>query len=65
MSKDMTTVCSKCFRASCWQGLFMCEQARIAGTVEKSVSDLKRLNLEHKSYFMTNEAIETAVKRAV
>lgn len=43
------TVCDKCLRASCWQDLFMCDDARLAGTVQKTLEELKELNLEHPS----------------
>lgn len=51
------TVCDKCLMASCWQGKFMCEDADIAGTVEKTVAELNRLGLEHPCYYSTEETI--------
>jgi hypothetical protein len=45
------TVCDACLKASCWQGEFMCDDARSAGTVEKTIKELKELNLEHYSYW--------------
>ncbi len=45
------TVCDACLQASCWQGEFMCDNARSAGTVEKTIKELKELNLEHYSYW--------------
>ena len=47
----MVTVCDKCLQASCWHGIFMCDEARYAGTVEKPVSELRRLKREHPSYY--------------
>ena len=47
----MITVCSNCLRASCWHGNFMCDDAKNAGTVEKSEYDLADLNLEHHSHY--------------
>jgi hypothetical protein len=47
MTKETITVCDKCFCASCWQGILMCEQAREAGTVEKTKEELIELGLEH------------------
>lgn len=35
------TVCAECLRACCWQGEFMCEAARNAGTVVKTVGELR------------------------
>lgn len=45
------TVCSKCFKASCWQGIFMCDDAHGAGTAESKVSTLIRLDEEHPDYW--------------
>lgn len=35
------TVCSACLRACCWQGSFMCDAADMAGTVEKTIAELR------------------------
>lgn len=51
---EKVTVCSNCLRASCWQGIFMCDESRSAGTVEKDVQELTELNLEHPSYWYPN-----------
>lgn len=48
---DMVTVCDKCLMASCWHGIFMCDKAQTAGTVNKPVSELRKLKLEHPSYW--------------
>ncbi len=45
------TVCDKCLTASCWQGSFMCDEAQNAGTVEKTVTELKKLKREHPSFW--------------
>lgn len=50
----IVTVCDQCQQASCWQGIFMCDNARSAGTVEKTVAELRSLNLEHPSYWETS-----------
>lgn len=50
-SETMITVCSSCLQATCWQGLFYCDNYKSAGTVEKSVAELTELNLEHPSYW--------------
>ncbi len=47
----LVTVCSACLCASCWQGEFYCDDYRIAGTVEKTVEELKQLNLENACYW--------------
>lgn len=44
-------VCDKCLKATCWQGMFMCDDARTAGTCERTVWELTALNLEHPSYW--------------
>ena len=51
---ELITVCSKCLRACCWHGYFMCDEAYEAGTVEKLKGDLIKLKLEHECY-MTND----------
>jgi hypothetical protein len=38
---DVITVCDHCMRACCWQGEFMCDGARSAGTVDRTVSELR------------------------
>ena len=45
---DLITVCDACFRACCWQGEFMCEGARNAGTTEKSVAELRKMKLDNE-----------------
>lgn len=51
----LITVCDKCLRASCWQGIFMCGEARLAGTVQKTQKELNLLNLEHPSRWNDEE----------
>ena len=53
----MIKVCDKCLQASCWQGEFYCDEYKTAGTVEKSIEELKKLNLENPSYWV-EECIE-------
>lgn len=47
---DMITACGSCLRACCWQGVFLCEVYR-AGTLEKTVAELRELQLEHPDYW--------------
>jgi hypothetical protein len=47
----LVTVCSACLKASCWRGLFMCDESQNAGTVELPVSALIALNREHSDYW--------------
>ena len=49
---DRITVCDVCLQASCWQGIFMCDEARDAGTVVKTVAELRKLKLENESYWL-------------
>lgn len=51
MSEQTITVCSECLQASCWQGEFYCDNARTAGTVEKTRAELEALALEHPHYW--------------
>lgn len=46
------TVCANCLCASCWHGIFMCDEAKHAGTVEKTVEELRKLDREHESYYL-------------
>jgi len=43
----LVTVCSECKQASCWQGKFYCDKAKMAGTVELTVAQLREMALEH------------------
>ncbi len=45
------TVCSVCWRAACWQGVFLCDDYLDAGTVEKTVSELRQLGRESEHYW--------------
>jgi hypothetical protein len=51
MKEKTITVCDKCLQASCWQGIFMCDDSRYAGTVQMTIKELKELKLEHHSYW--------------
>lgn len=45
------TVCDACLRACCWKGIFMCDDARDAGTVERTVEQCVALGEEHSDYW--------------
>jgi hypothetical protein len=49
------TVWDACLTATCWLGLFYCQQYKTAGTCEKTVKELHDLNVqypcEHHSYW--------------
>ncbi len=44
-------VCSECLRAACYHGEFMCDGAVGAGTVIKTVGELRPLKLEHPDHW--------------
>lgn len=48
---DKITVCDNCLQASCWHGEFMCDEAYVSGTVEKTVGELRKLNYEHEHHW--------------
>lgn len=52
----LVAVCNKCLMATCWQGTFMCDDAKTAGTVEKTVAELEKLGREHPSYWFIDPA---------
>lgn len=45
------TVCDRCLQASCWQGIFMCEDSETAGTVDLPRSTLRMLDRENEDYW--------------
>lgn len=51
MAASTITVCDKCLQASCWQGMFICDESVTAGVVEKSIDELEKLGLEHSDYW--------------
>lgn len=51
MTEETITVCDKCLMASCWQGTHMCQESQFAGITEKTVEELRELNLEHPDYW--------------
>lgn len=55
---ELITVCGECLTASCWQGIFMCDEARNAGTVQKTREELRKLGLEHPSYWKTDDQLK-------
>jgi hypothetical protein len=45
------TVCDRCYRASCWNGDFLCDDSTIASTIELPIWILKKLELEHPDHW--------------
>ena len=51
MSDELITVCDKCRRACCWNGMFMCDEAKSAGIVDVPRSQLEKESREHPDYW--------------
>lgn len=51
-------VCDKCFRAACWYGEFMCDDADIADTTKLPIKALRKLKAEHPKYWSNKKLIE-------
>lgn len=64
--KTMITVCNACLMACCWQGEFMCADAKGAGTVEKTIGELVALDREHPEFWDIdpNEGVSHRVVRS-
>lgn len=50
-------VCSDCLQASCWQGIFMCDNSKNAGVVYRTKRELRKLKREHPSYWNTDKQL--------
>lgn len=48
---ELITVCNKCLQAACWQGVFHCDDYKIAGTTQKPRKELAKLGLESSDYW--------------
>ena len=63
---ELITVCAECLQASCWHGEFMCDKARDTGIVQKTVKELRELNLEHPEHWakqVHGEEIKDLIKK--
>ncbi len=49
--EQLIEVCDACLTAACWYGEFMCQKAEHAGTILKTVAELRKLNAEHERYW--------------
>lgn len=47
----LVTVCDACLKASCWRGLFLCDDYVHAGTIDLSVSTLREIGREDPGYW--------------
>ena len=45
------TVCNNCLCASCWKGIFMCDESDIAGITDLPIELLRKLRFEHSDYY--------------
>ncbi len=45
------TVCAACLRAACWHYIFICDDYRTANIVDETIGELRKLDLEHSSYW--------------
>jgi len=54
---ELITVCSACLQASCWQGIFYCNDYKTAGTVQKTRDELAALDRESPSYWKTDSEL--------
>ena len=62
MEEDpLITVCDRCLAASCWQGIFMCQESQEAGTIQLRKSVLISMNREHTDYMKTDEELAKGI----
>ena len=54
---QLITVCDECGQACCWQGIFMCDLAKVAGTKRVTVGWLAKNSEESPSYWKTDEEL--------
>jgi len=55
---EKITVCDRCLMASCWQGIFMCQEAQMAGTTQRTRRELIALDREHTDYMKTDRELQ-------
>lgn len=53
----MIYVCDKCLRASCWAGIFMCDEARSAGLYRTTRAQARQFKREHDDYLNLPEVV--------
>lgn len=58
MKSKKVLVCSKCLRASCWYGEFMCDAAQSAGLKIMTVGELLKIDRESSDYWTDEAMIE-------
>lgn len=55
--EDKITVCTSCLEASCWQGIFKCQHAKVAKTFKKFRWELAALSCESPGYWKTDKEL--------
>lgn len=48
---EPVTVCDQCLQASCWQGIFYCQEYKTAGTITRTRKELAKLGRESSDYW--------------
>lgn len=56
--QTMVLVCGSCFRAVCWHGEMMCDDAKGAGLITLTVGELKVMDQEHPDNWSDEKMIE-------
>jgi hypothetical protein len=56
--EKLIAVCDHCWRASCWQGVAMCEEWPHTLPTRAPISQLRRLKLENESFWKTDEELQ-------
>ena len=54
----LVTVCDHCLTASCWHGVFMCDMAQGAGTVNMRASTLRKLDMESPDNYSRDRLLD-------
>ena len=62
---EKITVCDNCLQASCWQGVFMCQESQTAGTVQKTRLELAVLELESPEWWLTDKQLANGEGRRI
>jgi hypothetical protein len=59
------TVCDACLQASCWQGIFYCNDYKTAGIRKITVRELRQISKESPSYWKTDEELLLAADKSL
>lgn len=58
----LVTVCDKCRRACCWYGIYLCDRATWAGTVQVPVGVLRKEKRESPDYWTDRAVTEGGIR---